>query len=65
MSLELVLKRDVPPRYFWSIADEFPDLFTRLLTQVRLSGSLGLHGSVLWLKVTEGTLLEEDIKNTD
>ena len=51
---------------FWSLADEYPDLVTRLHKQARLMGSFGLNGSVPWLKDTEGALCficEEDIEN--
>ena len=44
------------PRKFWSISEQFPDLVCCLHTQVRLMGSLGLNGRILWLKNTEGTL---------
>ena len=53
---------------FWSIADEYPDLVTRLHTQTRLMGNFDLNASVPWLKDTEGALCficKEDIENTD
>ena len=53
---------------FWSIADEYLDLATRLHTQARLMSNFGLDASVLWLKDTEGALCficKEDIENTD
>ena len=53
---------------FWSIADEYPDLVTRLHTQARLMSNLGLNPSVPWLKNTECALCficKEDIENTD
>ena len=34
---------------FWSLANEYSDLATRLHTQARLMGSFGLKGSVPWL----------------
>ena len=52
---------------FWSLADEYPDLVTRLHTQARLMGSFGLNGSVPWLKDTEVALCficKEDVQNT-
>ena len=52
---------------FWSIADEYPDLVTRLHTQARLMSKFGLNASVPWLKDTEGALCficKEDIENT-
>ena len=51
---------------FLSLADEYPDLVTRLHTQARLMG-IGLNGSVPWLKDTEGALCficKEDVENT-
>ena len=57
---------DMPPHHFWSLADEYSDLVTRMHTQVRLMGNLGLNGSVPWLKDTEGTscfICKEDIEN--
>ena len=41
---------------FWSLADEYPDLVTRLHTQARLMGSFSLYGFVPWLNDTEGAL---------
>ena len=52
----------------WSIADEYPDLVTRLHTQARLIGNFGLNASVPWLKDTKGSLCficEEGIENKD
>ena len=53
---------------FWSIADEYPDLVTRLHTQARLMSNFGLNASAPLLKDTKGTLCficKEDIENTD
>ena len=53
---------------FWFIADEYPELVTRLHTQARFMGNFGLNASVPWLKDTEGALYficKEDIENTD
>ena len=58
---------NICPPDFWSLADEYPDLITRLHTQARLMGSFGLNGSVPWLKDTEGALCficKEDVENT-
>ena len=58
---------NISPPDFWSLADEYPDLVTRLHMQERLMGSFGLNGSVPWLKDTEGVLCficKEDIENT-
>ena len=40
---------NVSPSKFWSIADLYPDLVSRLHTQVRLMGNLCLNGGILWL----------------
>ena len=51
---------------FWSIADEYPDLGTRLHTQARLMGNFGLNVSVPWLKAHFVCFIyKEDIENTD
>ena len=45
----LILKNTVPAK-FWSLSSLFPDLVPKFRTQIRLIGSFGLQGSVLWLK---------------
>ena len=40
----------------WSLADLYPDLVSRLYTQVRLMGNLCLNGGIPWLFKTEGSL---------
>ena len=58
---------NLSPPDFWSLADEYPDLVTRLHTQARLVGGFGLNGSVPWLKDTEGALCficRGDVENT-
>ena len=58
---------NLSPPDFWSLADEYPDLVTRLHTQARIMGGFGLNGSVPWLKDTEGALCficKEDVENT-
>ena len=40
---------------FWSLADLYPDLVSRLHIQVRLMGNLCLDGGIPWLFNTEGT----------
>ena len=47
---------NISPPDFWSLADEYPDLATRLYTQAMLMGSFGLNDPVPWLKDTEGAL---------
>ena len=57
----------ISPPDFWSLADEYSDLVTRLYTQARLMGSFRLNGSVPWLKDTEGALCficKKDVENT-
>ena len=57
---------NISPPDFWSLADQYPDLVTRLHTQARLMGSFGLNGSVPWLKDTERALWfigKEDVEN--
>ena len=48
--------KNTSPRKFWSISEQFPDLVCCFHTQLRLMGSLGLNGGILWFKNTEGTL---------
>ena len=40
--------------HFWSLADHFPDLVSRLHVQVRLVGQFGLSGSIPWLCDSDG-----------
>ena len=40
---------NVSPFSFWSLANQFPDLVSRLHFQVRLIGNFGLNGSLPWL----------------
>ena len=44
---------NMPFQQFWSIADEYPDLDTRLHAQARLMSNFGLNASAPWLKDTE------------
>ena len=46
---------NVPPYHFWSLANRYPDLVSRLHVQVRIMGNFGLNGGILWLTNTEGT----------
>ena len=48
--------KNVTSDQFWSIADLFPDLVSRLHVQLRLLSNLGLCGSILWLLNTDGAL---------
>ena len=48
---------NVSPSKFWSLEDLYPDLVSRLHTQVRLMGNLCLNGGIPWLFKTEGSLV--------
>ena len=57
---------NVSPFRFWSLADQFPDLVSRLHVQVRLMGNFGLNGSLPWLQNTDGAICfirKEDIES--
>ena len=45
---------NVIPFHFWSLADHFPDLVSRLHVQVRLMGQYGLSGGIPWLRNSDG-----------
>ena len=47
---------NISPYQFWSIANHYPDLVSRLHVQIRLMGNFGLNGSVPWLTNTVGEL---------
>ena len=38
--------KNVPLEQFWSLADSYPDLVSRLHVQVRLMGHFGLNATV-------------------
>ena len=40
---------NVPPNHFWSLANHYPDLVSRLHVQVRIIGNFGLNGGIPWL----------------
>ena len=44
---------NVHPYYFWSLANQYPNLVKRLHTQVRLMCNFGFNGGVPWLRDTE------------
>ena len=44
---------NTPPCQFWSLADDYPDLVSRLHIQVRIMGNFGLNGGVPWLYHTQ------------
>ena len=57
---------NVSPFRFWSLANQFPDLVSRMHDQVRLMGNFGLSGSLPWLQNTDGAICfipEEDIES--
>ena len=47
---------NISPVRFWSIADQYPDIVSRLHIQVRLMGNFGLNGGIPWLSNTDGAL---------
>ena len=68
MHVAQTVSKNMSIQKFWSIADEYPDLVTRLHTQARLMYNFGLNASVPWLTDTEGALCftcKEDIENAD
>ena len=40
--------RNVTPYQFWCLADNYPDLVSRMHIQIRLMGNFGLSGGVPW-----------------
>ena len=57
---------NVSPFRFWSLANQFPDLVSRMHIQVRLMGNFGLNGSLPWLQNTDGVICficKEDIES--
>ena len=47
---------NVSPFSFWSLANQFPDLVSRLHIQVRLMSNFGLNGCIPWLQNTDGAI---------
>ena len=47
---------NVPPFCFWSLANQFPDLVSRLHIQVKLRSNFGLNGCIPWLQNTDGAI---------
>ena len=45
---------NVTPFHFWSLADHFPDLVSRLDVQVRLMRQFGPSGGIPWLRDSDG-----------
>ena len=57
---------NVSPFRFWSLANQFPNLVSRLHVQVRLMGNFGPNGSLPWLQNIDGAicfLCKEDIES--
>ena len=57
---------NTPPRQFWSLADDYTDLVSRLHMQVRIMGKFGFSGGVPWLSHTQGALCficKENVEN--
>ena len=44
------------PYSYWAIANQYPDLVSRLHIQVRLMGNFGLNGGIPWLCGTDGAV---------
>ena len=68
MHVAQICFENMSAQQFSSIADEYPDLVTRLHTHARLMCNFGLDASIPWLKDTEDTncfICKEDIENTD
>ena len=49
--------KNVPPLCFFSLADQFPDLVSRLYIQVRLRSNFGLNECIQWLQNTNGAIV--------
>ena len=48
--------KNVTPYQFWCLADNYPDLVSRMHIQVRLTGNFGLNDGVPWNIGTNGSL---------
>ena len=64
MHVAKVCLENVSPSKFWSLADLYRDLVSRLHTQVRFMGNLCLNGGIPWLFKTEGSLCSIFAKKT-
>ena len=56
---------NVSPSKFWSLADLYPDLVSRLHIPVRFMDNLCLNGCIPWLFNTEGSLYFLRKENTE
>ena len=57
---------NTPPCQFWFLADDYPDLVSRLHIQERIIGNFGISGGVPWLSHTQGALCficKENVEN--
>ena len=54
MQVAQVSLENVSPHQFWSIADNFPDLVSRLHVQMRVMVNCYLNGGFPWLSNTDG-----------
>ena len=57
---------NTPPHQFWSLADDYPDLVSRLHIQVRIMGNFGFNGGVPWLSRMQGAfcfICKENVEN--
>ena len=53
MQIAQVCLENVSPHQFWSIANNFPDLVSRLQVQIRPMGNSRLNGGIPWLSNTD------------
>ena len=56
---------NIPPSKFWSLADLYLDLVSRLHIQIRLMGNLCLNSDIPWLFNTKGSLCFICKENTE
>ena len=54
MQAAQICLENVSLHQFWFISNNFPDLVSRLLVQIRPMGNCGLNGRTLWLSNTDG-----------
>ena len=54
MQIAQVCLEKVSSHQFWSIANNFQDLVSRLHVQIRVMGNFGLSGAIPWLSNTDG-----------
>ena len=54
MHIPKACTKNVTPYQFWCLADNYPDLVSRMHIQIRLMGNFGLKGGVPWHVGTNG-----------